>query len=443
MHEVVSMISKKNDGKDFSQNEHDNWNSWKWQIKNTIKEISVVEDILQMKFNDVQRKKIELTIKSFPMAITPYYLSLVHIGGIDNDPIFKQAFPDIRELEISKYDMKDPLAEEKDSPVKGITHRYPDRVLFHISNTCAMYCRHCTRKRKVGDRDCIPSKKQLLEGIEYIKKTPEIRDVLLSGGDPFMLSDEYIDWILNEISQISHVEVIRIGTRTPVVLPQRITNSLIKVLEKYDCIWLNTHFNHPQEITVDAKKALKKLSKAGIVLGNQTVLLSGINDCTLLMKKLVQKLVENRVRPYYIYQCDLSEGLEHFRTSIGKGVEIMETLRGHTSGFAIPTYVVDAPGGGGKIPVGPNYIVSWSGSKIILRNFEGVITTYEEPHKYKENICDLDCENCKLQLDINDKEKNNMIGVERLLSNNDKKITLVPVSIEKKKRNIREFGKNA
>jgi lysine 2,3-aminomutase len=335
--------------------------------------------------------------------------------------------------------MKDPLYEDKNSPVPGITHRYPDRVLFHVSNLCAMYCRHCTRKRKVGDIDGIPSKQELLRGIEYIQNTPGVRDVLISGGDPFLLSDELIKWILDQLSSIKHVEVIRIGTRTPVVLPYRITDELIKILGQYDNLWLNTHFNHPREITGDSKQALKKLSGVGIPLGNQTVLLNGINDCSRIIKKLCHLLVKNRVRPYYLYQCDLSEGLDHFRTSVGKGIEIMENLQGHTSGFAVPTYVIDAPGGGGKIPVMPNYLVSWSTDKVVLRNYEGVITTYTMPQGYKSLHCEIECEKCKLQFS-QDKNENmeSMIGISKLLCDHEDAITINPENLERLNRKSEE-----
>lgn len=421
MQKVVEIIKQRQRGQLLSEEAMALWQDWKWQVKHSIREISQVEEIFDVKLDAYQSNDIEKTIKSFPMAITPYYLSLVDPVDFKNDPVFKQAFPDKRELDIAKYDMADPLAEDKDSPVEGVTHRYPDRVLLHISNTCAMYCRHCTRKRKVGDVDSIPSKEQMLKGIEYIKKTPEIRDVLLSGGDPFLLSDEYLDWILGEISTIPHVELVRIGTRTPVVLPYRITDSLIEVLKKYDSLWLNTHFNHPREITEASKGVLKKLVGAGIPLGNQSVLLADINDSTDIMKQLVHKLVQNKVRPYYLYQCDLSEGLEHFRTPIGVGIEIMESLRGHTSGFAVPTYVVDAPGGGGKIPVGPNYMLSWSANKVILRNFEGVITTYHEPDAYKQTSNKL----------IQDATGIKPIGIQGLLSDFDDSITLTPSGISR------------
>jgi lysine 2,3-aminomutase len=264
---------------------------------------------------------------------------------------------------------------------------------------------------------------------------------LLSGGDPFLLPDEQIDWLLKEISAIKHVEVIRIGTRTPVVLPYRITEGLVDILKKYDNLWINTHFNHPRELTTSAKKALKMLAEAGIPLGNQSVLLKDINDCPRIMKALVHKLVQNRVRPYYLYQCDLSEGLEHFRTSIGTGIEIMEALRGHTSGFAVPTYVVDAPGGGGKIPVMPNYIISWASNKVVLRNYEGLITTYNMPEHIDSRKCDLNCTACKLDLKVNnDDNEQRTIGVARLLSDYDDAINIVPRDLERETRNGNEDG---
>lgn len=437
MTETISITKSKIEKTDLSDILSDKWKDWKWQLKQTITRIETVEAILDIKFGDEERKQYEETVEKFPLAITPYYLSLVNSENYKNDPIFKQAFPNILELSISSCDMADPLSEDKDSPVPGITHRYPDRVLFHVSNVCSMYCRHCTRKRKVGDQDSIPSREVIMKGIEYIKNTPVVRDVLISGGDPFLLSDDYLDWILGELSKIEHVEVIRIGTRTPVVLPYRINDSLIEVLKKYDNIWINTHFNHPREMTDSAKTALKKLSSIGIPLGNQSVLLKDVNDCPIIMKKLVHMLVANKVRPYYLYQCDLSEGLEHFRTNIGKGIEIIESLRGHTSGFAIPTYVIDAPGGGGKIPVMPNYLISWSTNKVVLRNYEGVITTYKMPDKYEHNTCDLECDKCNLEykLDLEGSSEHRTIGVAKLLSDYDEKITLTPRSLDRYDRN--------
>jgi lysine 2,3-aminomutase len=384
------------------------------------------EFLTGIKFDEKEKEDLHRTFDKFPLSITPYYLSLIKKDKYKNDPVFKQAFGNVRELITLESELSDPLSEDKDSPVPGITHRYPDRVLFHVSNTCAMYCRHCTRKRKVGDIDFVPSKSQLSDGINYIKKTPQVRDVLLSGGDPLMMPDEKIDWLLSEIRAIPHVEIIRIGTRIPVVLPYRITDNLISVLKKYQPLWINTHFNHPNEITTSSKTALAKLADAGFPLGNQSVLLADINDCPRIMKSLVHKLVMNRVRPYYLYQCDLSEGLSHFRTPVGKGIEIMESLIGHTSGFARPIYVIDAPGGGGKIPVMPNYIISWSTNKVVIRNYEGVITTYKEPDSYEPRMCDRNCDECNLELDIDEADETRAIGIEKLLSDSYDTISLIP-----------------
>lgn len=410
------------------------WEDWKWQLQHSIKDIETFEELLGIQFREDIREELEHTVEKFPLSITPYYLSLIDTDDIQNDPIFKQAFPSPHELDSFKCDMSDPLAEDKDSPVPGVTHRYPDRVLLLVSNVCSMYCRHCTRKRKVGDVDSIPCKKTISKGIEYIKNTPQVRDVLLSGGDPFLLSDEYLEWVLSELSQIEHVEVIRIGTRTPVVLPQRITDNLVNIIKKYHPVWINTHFNHPRELTKSARKAIDKLANAGIPLGNQSVLLAGVNDCPRIMKSLVHKLVQNRIRPYYLYQCDLSEGLTHFRTPVGKGIEIIENLIGHTSGFSVPTYVIDAPGGGGKIPVMPNYLISWSTNKVILRNYEGVITTYKEPDSYEPIFCDRKCDGCKLQLKLGDAEEYKATGICKLLADHDKTISLTPQDNERHSR---------
>ncbi|MGL1861406.1 MAG: lysine 2,3-aminomutase [Pseudodesulfovibrio sp.] len=406
------------------------WTDWKWHIRHAIKTVDDFEHVLGITFPERKKKIFEQTVRKFPLSVTPYYISLIDVDDYENDPIFLQSFPSPEELKIGKHDMTDPLHEDEDSPVPGITHRYPDRVLFHISNTCSMYCRHCTRKRKVGDVDSIPSGQDVEQGLEYIRNTPQVRDVLLSGGDPLMLSDEKLDYILTQLGEIEHVEVVRIGTRMPVVLPYRITDDLINMLKKHHPLWINTHFNHPRELTASSRRALQRLADAGIPLGNQSVLLAGINDCQRLIKTLNQKLVKNRVRPYYLYQCDLSEGLTHFRTPISKGIEIIESLRGHTSGFSVPTYVVDAPGGGGKIPITPNYIVSWGPNKVVLRNYEGVITTYNEPTSYEPNYCDRECSNCNLQLKEDDAEEK-AIGIEKLLSDWDDTTSLTPEDNER------------
>ncbi|MEA2012971.1 MAG: lysine 2,3-aminomutase [Verrucomicrobiota bacterium] len=410
---------------------HDNvekshWKDWKWHIKHRITNLETLEKLLNLNLPKNKRKQFLETLEKFPLSITPYYLSLIDTENLENDPVYMQAVANVKELDIVKSDMDDPLHEDKDSPVPGITHRYPDRVLFLVSNVCAMYCRHCTRKRKVGDVDSIPDKSDLEKGLEYIRNNPVVRDVLLSGGDPFLLSDDKLDYILTELDKIEHVEVVRIGTRTPVVLPYRITDDLVAMLKKHQPLWINTHFNHPKEITKSARIALAKLADAGIPLGNQTVLLSGVNDCPRIMRALVHKLVANRVRPYYLYQCDLSEGLSHFRTPVGKGIEIIESLIGHTSGFCVPTYVIDAPNGGGKIPVMPNYLISWSTNKVVLRNYEGVITTYKEPDSYKPIFCDRQCDKCELELSLDDATEYSSTGIEKLLSHHDETIALVP-----------------
>lgn len=407
------------------------WNDWKLQIKNSITSIEQFEDVSGIRFSDMEREELQKTIEKFPLSITPYYASLISKKNYLNDPVFKQSFPSTKEMNIVSADLLDPLSEDADSPVEGVTHRYPDRVLLHVSNKCAMYCRHCTRKRKVGDTNRIPSKKRIVRGIEYIRNNPEVRDVLLSGGDPFMLSDAYIDWILSEVKSIPHVEVVRIGTRIPVVLPFRVTDSLINILQKHKPLWINTHFNHPREISPEASHVLARLADAGIPLGNQSVLLAGVNDCMHIMKSLVRKLVLNRVRPYYLYQCDLSVGLSHFRTPISKGIEIIEGLRGHTSGFSVPTFVVDAPGGGGKIPLMPQYKLSASPNKVVLRNFEGVITTYAEPADYDNKFCDLDCHKCDLYLRMETHEETPPVGIKKLLADFDDTISLVPQGTER------------
>ena len=410
------------------------WYDWKWHLKHSIRDIATFEKVLGIEFEKETKEDLQKVIARFPLSITPYYASLIDTDDYAQDPIFKQAFPAVAELKSSHGEMHDPLHEDADSPVPGITHRYPDRVLFLISNVCAMYCRHCTRKRKVGDHDNIPNKNTLKEGLRYIKNHPKIRDVLLSGGDPFLLSNDYLEWVLAELRKIKHVEIIRIGTRTPVVLPYRITNDLVNMLKKYHPVWVNTHFNHPREITHSSQNALSKLANAGIPLGNQTVLLSGINDCCRIIKTLVQKLLQNRVRPYYLYQCDLAEGLDHFRTPVGKGIEIIESLIGHTSGLAVPTYVIDAPGGGGKIPVMPQYLISWSTNKVILRNYEGVITAYKEPDSYEPIFCDRDCENCTLQLKLNPADEEKTVGIGKLFCDLDKTISLTPINNERIRR---------
>lgn len=396
------------------------WNDWTWQVKNRIETYEQLSQYFQ--FSAEEAEGIKKALAKFRMAITPYYLSLIDPND-PYDPVRRQCIPSGPECNIAPADLLDPLHEDEDSPAPGLTHRYPDRVLFLITDMCSMYCRHCTRRRFAGQKDDESPADRIEKCLEYIEKTECVRDVLLSGGDALMVSDEKLEYIIGRLRKIKHVEIVRLGSRTPVVCPQRITDNLCNMLKKYHPIWLNTHFNHPNEMTPEAEAALAKLANAGIPLGNQTVLLRGVNDCVHVMKKLMHELVRNRVRPYYIYQCDLSMGLEHFRTPVSKGIEIIEALRGHTSGYAVPTFVVDAPGGGGKTPVMPNYVISQSPNKVILRNFEGVITTYTEPREYHE---ECHCEACEAKRRIDE-------GVASLLETD--RMALEPSHLMRHERN--------
>ena len=372
----------------FPEVSDEQWNDWKWQVKNRIETVEELKK--HIKLTEEEEVGIRESLKTLRMAITPYYLSLIDTDD-PHDPIRKQSIPTINELYISPDDLQDPLHEDSDSPVPGLTHRYPDRVLFLITDMCAMYCRHCTRRRFAGQRDAALPTERIDKAIDYIARTPQVRDVLLSGGDALLMSNDKLEYILKKLRDIPHVEIIRIGTRTPVVMPQRITDDLVNMLKKYHPVWVNTHFNHPNEITPESTEACARLADAGIPLGNQSVLLRGINDCSHVMKKLVTGLVKIRVRPYYIYICDQSMGISHFRTPVSKGIEIIENLRGHVSGYAVPTFVVDAPGGGGKIPVMPTYLISQSPSRVVVRNYEGVISTYAQPTDYTDECHCADC----------------------------------------------------
>ena len=332
---------------------------------------------------DSERKALS-TSGLFRVDITPYFASLIDPDDPD-DPIRRQVVPTADEITPFTGMMEDSLAEDRHSPVPGLVHRYPDRVLMLITTQCASYCRFCTRSRIVGDPAANFSHADFDLQIDYLKRTPQVRDVLLSGGDPLTIAPAILEELLRRLREIPHIEIVRIGTRVPVFMPMRVTDELCDMLQKYHPLWMNIHVNHPNEITAELAQATDKLSRAGIPLGNQTVLMAGINDCIHIQRKLVQDLVRIRVRPYYLYQCDLVEGAGHFRTPVAKGIEIMEGLRGHTSGFAVPTYLIDAPGGGGKIPVLPDYLISQSDHKVILRNYEGYISTYEEPANYKSH----------------------------------------------------------
>ncbi|PKN90588.1 MAG: lysine 2,3-aminomutase [Chloroflexi bacterium HGW-Chloroflexi-4] len=354
------------------------WNDWRWQMANRL---NSVEDFNQVLKLTPSEEKALSTPGLFRVDVTPYYVSLINPDDVD-DPIRKQIIPTAGEVDVFTGMMEDSLAEDRHSPVPGLVHRYPDRVLMLVTTQCASYCRYCTRARIVGDPTQTFSRTDFDAQIEYLKNTPQVRDVLLSGGDPLTLAPKVLEELLTRLREIPHIEIIRIGSRVPVFMPMRVTTELTDMLQKFHPLWLNIHVNHPNEISQELAESMDKLSRAGIPLGNQSVLLAGINDCVHIQRDLVQKLVRIRVRPYYLYQCDLVEGAGHFRTPVAKGIEIIEGLRGHTSGYSVPTYVVDAPGGGGKIPVMPNYFISSSDHKVILRNYEGYITTYEEPQNY-------------------------------------------------------------
>ena len=354
------------------------WNNWRWQLSNrlnTAEEIGKVLTLTQDETNALNATHL------FRVEITPYFISLINPDDPD-DPIRKQVIPNDCEMVPFTAEMADSLSEDAHSPVPGLVHRYPDRVLMLVTTQCASYCRYCTRSRIVGDPSATFSRAEFELQLDYLKRTPQVRDVLLSGGDPLVLAPKVLEEILSRLREIPHIEIVRIGSRVPVFLPMRVTDELTDMLQKYHPLWLNIHVNHPNEISAELEAACDKLTRAGIPLGNQSVLLAGVNDNVHIQRDLVQKLVRIRVRPYYLYQCDLVEGAGHFRTPVAKGIEIMEGLRGHTSGYAVPQYMIDAPGGGGKIPVSPQYLISMSDHKIILRNYEGYITTYEEPVDY-------------------------------------------------------------
>jgi lysine 2,3-aminomutase len=394
------------------------WNDWKWQIRNRITDVDTLKQVINL--TPEEENGIRNSLKTLRMAITPYYASLM---DPDNPkcPIRSQAVPTIKELEVKPWDMVDPLHEDEDSPVPGLTHRYPDRVLLLVTDMCAMYCRHCTRRRFAGQHDRARTKQEIDAAIEYIRETPQVRDVLLSGGDALLAGIDMLEYILKELRKIKHVEIIRIGSRAPVVIPQIVTKELTDMLKKYHPIWLNTHFNHPKEITPESSRACEMLADAGIPLGNQSVLLRGVNDSPYIMMELVHQLVKIRVRPYYLYQCDLSQGISHFRTSIGTGLRIIESLIGHTSGFCVPTYVVDAPAGGGKIRLMPEYLISYSDKTAILRNYEGVIVAYHEPEDTESDVDDSEY-----------REKYKLSGIASLYDS--KKISMEPAHLERHER---------
>lgn len=352
------------------------WNDYRWQLRNRLTSIPQVAEFFGLTPHEVEL--LSRVSDAYHFAVTPYYLSLVRFGDPE-DPIARQAIPSAEEYYGMETGEDDPLEEEKDMPVPGLTHRYPDRCLMVVTNFCSTYCRHCTRKRIWALGEGAKTEFELTKMFNYVKRREEIRDVIVSGGDPLTLPNDRIEFILKGLRKIPHVEIIRIGTRVPVVLPMRIDDALCAVLEKYGPIWVNTQFNHPREVTEDAARACDRLLRAGVPVNNQTVLLRGVNDHPEIIRRLNTELLRAKVRPYYLFQCDQVRGLEHFRTRLSKGIEIMEALRGHTSGLAVPSFVVDVPGGGGKIPLMPNYLISMGQERTVLRNYEGILVSYEEP----------------------------------------------------------------
>jgi lysine 2,3-aminomutase len=351
------------------------WEDWHWQLKHRICAREELQQVI--KLTPEEEEGIKKASGRLSMAITPYWATLIDAED-PACPLRRQAVPVVTESVVGPHEMVDPLAEDRDSPAPHVVHRYPDRVLILATDHCAMYCRHCTRRRLVGEHVEDNTQFRFDAAIDYIKSNKKVRDVLISGGDPFILEDDQIEDLIQKLRSISHIEFLRIGTRVPVSLPQRITENLVAMLKKYSPIWISIHFNHPKEITKRCKIACDMLADAGLPLGSQTVLLKGINDRPYIMKKLMHELLQIRVRPYYIYQCDPVKGTQHFRTPVAVGINIVEKLRGHTSGYAVPTYVIDGPGGGGKIPVGPNYVLSQAKGKYVLRNYKGKIYTYLE-----------------------------------------------------------------
>ena len=354
------------------------WNDWRWQLSNRLNSVEELEAVIRL--TDSERRALQAS-GLFRVDITPYFASLMDPDDL-RDPIRQQVIPTDSEMAPFTSMMEDSLAEDKHSPVPGLVHRYPDRVLMLVTTQCASYCRYCTRSRIVGDPSAQFSRSDYDAQIEYIERTPQVRDVLLSGGDPLVLAPKLLENLIARLRAIPHIEIVRIGSRVPVFMPMRVDQDFCDMLAKYHPVWMNIHINHPNEITQELADACDRLSRAGVPLGNQAVLLAGVNDSIHIQRELNHRLVMMRVRPYYLYQCDLVEGSGHFRTPVSKGIEIMEGLRGHTSGYAVPTFVIDAPGGGGKIPVMPNYMISQAPGKVVLRNFEGFITTYSEPTDY-------------------------------------------------------------
>jgi lysine 2,3-aminomutase len=366
----------------FAQVPDSSWNDWKWQFRNRITGIERLSQLLPL--SNEEQAQIRLVTRCYPLAITPYYLSLIDPDDPE-DPIRKQAVPSILEIALSSLGFEDPLAEKEDSVVPGLVHRYPDRALLVVTDICPMLCRHCTRKREWRHGGWVRTDAEIDAIVDYLSRNPSVRDVIISGGDPLTLSTEHLESIIAKVRAIKHIEIIRIGSRFPVVLPQRIDAALCNMLSKYSPIWLNTHFNHPREVTPEAAAACDRLLRAGVPVNNQTVLLRGINDSTTTITSLCHSLLKAKVRPYYLFQCDEVQGTEHLRTPVDAGIKIIEGMRGYTSGLAIPTFVVDLVQGGGKVPLQPNYVLSMTGEELLLKNYEGQLYRYRNPAQAGDN----------------------------------------------------------
>ncbi len=359
------------------------WNDWHWQMKNRITSLEQLQRLMPT-LSPEEHAGTFLANTKLALAITPYFFNLIDPAD-ENCPIRRQVIPRIEETHVADWEMSDPCGEDSHSPVPGLVHRYPDRVLFLVTDRCAAYCRYCTRSRLVSNATGYDFHPEFDRQIEYIRNNKNVRDVLLSGGDPLLLSDHKLEFLLKELRAIPHVEFLRIGTRIPIFLPQRITPELCAMLKKYHPLFMSIHTNHPRELTAEVRDALGRLADSGIPLGNQSVFLKHVNDDLTTMRALVQKLLMCRVKPYYLYQCDLISGSAHLRASVRKGIEIMDGLRGHTTGYAVPQYVIDAPGGGGKVPINPEYILSRNRDRTIIRNFEGKIFEYEEGNEMQNH----------------------------------------------------------
>jgi len=361
----------------WAQVSETDWNDWRWQLKNRVTNVEQLTRYLPTLTPEERAGAILAGQSKLALAITPHFFNLIDPND-PNCPIRRQVIPRFEETETAPWEMSDPCGEDSHSPVPGLVHRYPDRVLFLVTDRCAAYCRYCTRSRLVSNASGYDFHPEFDRQIAYIASHPEIRDVLLSGGDPLLFNDEKLEYLLTRLRAIPHIEFLRIGTRIPIFLPQRITPQLCAMLRQFHPLFVSIHTNHPRELTSEVREALGRLADAGIQLGNQSVLLKHVNDSPTVMKALVQKLLLCRVKPYYLYQCDLIAGSAHLRSSVAKGLEIMESLRGHTTGYAVPQYVIDAPGGGGKVPVNPEYVIARQSGRVLIRNFEGRVFEYPE-----------------------------------------------------------------